>query len=107
MMNQVIIVGRILNDLGTREKDEALKITIAVNRSWKNSEGIYENDYIDCVLYGAIIENVAKYCKKGDVIGVKGRLRTTMVSNSEGCETKITEVVAETITFLSRGKEEN
>ena len=81
---------------------------LAVPRNYKNSNGEYETDFVDCVLWTTVAENTAEYCKVGDMIGVKGRLQSRYVENTEGVKKKKTEVVAERITFLSsaRSKEE-
>lgn len=103
MSNQVIIVGRLVQDPQTKELENELKtsyITLAVQRNYKNSEGIYETDLIPCVLYKCIAENTVKYCKKGDLVGIKGRLQTRKEK-----ETAVIEIVAERVTFLSSRKE--
>lgn len=65
-----------------------------------NSEGEYESDFINCTLWTGIAENTAEYCKKGDLLGVKGRIQTRVYEKDE--EKKfISEVVAEKVTFLS------
>ena len=38
---------------------------------------MYDTDFIQCILWDAIAENCCEYCKKGDVIGVKGRIQTS------------------------------
>ena len=65
----------------------------------------YETDFIDCELWNAVANNTAEYCKKGDVIGVKGRLQTQLYNKEDGSTVKTTKVVAEKITFLSSKKE--
>lgn len=89
MLNQVVLVGRIEQ----LQKDEkGISITIVVPRSYKNEDGIYENDYIITKLYKGIAENAYEYCKKGDLVGIKGRLQ--MKDNLE--------VIAEKVTFLKQ-----
>ena len=103
MLNQIIIVGRLVQDPEIKELENGVKtsyITLAVSRSWKNADGIYETDFIPCLLYKGIAENTAEYCKKGDVIGVKGRIQTKQEENKN-----IIEIVAEKVTFLSNRKE--
>ena len=105
MLNQIVIAGRLTNEPETKELEDNRKvtyITVAVPRSYKNINGEYETDFIDCTLWNGIADSTAKYCHKGDVVGVKGRLQTTMVDDK-----KITEVVAEKISFLSSRKEED
>ena len=103
MLNQTVIVGRIAKDPELRETENGKKVTnvtLAVPRSFKNSNGEYETDFISCVLWKGIAESTVEYCKKGDLVGVKGRIQTRIYEKDE--EKKYTtEVVAEKITFLS------
>lgn len=108
-MNQAIFVGRIVAEpsLETTESGATVSnITVAVPRPYKNEEGVYETDFIDCTLWNNIAQNTAEYCKKGDVIGVKGRVQTN-ISERDGEKKKFMNIVAEKITFLSsRSKEQ-
>ena len=111
MLNHVILVGRLTNTPEVKVLDNGKKrssVVLAVPRNYKNSNGEYETDFVDCVLWTTVAENTAEYCKVGDMIGVKGRLESRFVENTEGVKKKKTEVVAERITFLSsaRSKEE-
>jgi len=109
MLNQTVIVGRLVRDpeLRTTESGKAVtNITLAVPRSFKNHDGEYETDYIDCVLWKGIAESTTEYCKKGDLLGIKGRVQTRNVELNETIK-HITEIVAEKVTFLSpKNKEE-
>ena len=106
MLNQSILVGRIVREPEVRETENGVKIsniTLAVPRSYKNVSGEYETDFIDCTLWTGIAENTSAYCKKGDLLGVKGRVQTRIYEKDE--EKKYaTEVVAEKVTFLSSNK---
>jgi len=107
MMNQVILVGRLANDIEVKEAENGRNktyITLAVPRSYKNAEGIYETDFVDCILWDSIAQNTAEYCNKGDVIGVKGRLQTRNIEKEDGSKVKVMEVIAEKVTFLSSKK---
>ena len=111
MLNHVILVGRLTNTHEVKVLDNGKKrssVVLAVPRNYKNSNGEYETDFVDCVLWTTVAENTAEYCKVGDMIGVEGRLQSRYVENTEGVKKKKTEVVAERITFLSsaRSKEE-
>ena len=64
MLNQTILVGRIARDLEIKELEDGKKasyITLAVPRSWKNENGEYETDFIDCVLWKGVAENTCEY----------------------------------------------
>ncbi len=108
MLNQIVIVGRLVKDPELRKTDtgkNVTNITLAVPRNYKNQNGEYETDFIDCTLWTGIAENTANYCKKGDLLGVKGRVQTRIYEKEE--EKKyITEVIAEKVTFLTSKKEE-
>lgn len=98
MVNNVILVGRLVNEptLEEMEEKKVTTITLAVTRNFKNVDGEYETDFIPCVLWNGVASTTTEYCLKGDVLGVKGRLQTR--------EGKV-EVVAERVTFLkSNGK---
>lgn len=103
MLNQIVLVGRLVQDPEIKELENGVKtnyITLAVSRSYKNADGIYETDFIPCLLYKGIAEKTTEYCKKGDVIGVKGRVQTKQEEDKT-----IIEIVAEKVTFLSSRKE--
>ena len=100
MLNQVIIVGRLVEKPIIEENENGRKvseITIAVPRSFKNDEGIYDTDFIKCTLWNIIAENTVEYCDKGDLVGIKGRLQC--LGGNE------LQLVAEKVTFLSSRKE--
>jgi len=99
MLNQTVLVGRIVSDPEINETKNDKKVSIiplAVQRSYKNEEGEYATDFIPCVLWEGVAQNVVEYCKKGDLVGIKGRLQSTA--------DKI-ELIAERVTFLSSTKQ--
>lgn len=103
MMNQSMLVGRLIEKPEIIEDENGTKkciITLAVNRAFKNADGVYETDFIKCLLWNNIAQNVCEYCIKGDLVGVRGRLR-------QGIENKELELVADKITFLSSAKKED
>lgn len=105
-MNQTIIVGRLVDNPKIEKTDGGKKVmnmTVAVPRTYKNAEGAYDTDFVDCVLWSGIAENTAEYCKKGDVIGVKGRLQTDLYEK-DGQTHKSSKLVAEKVTFLQSSK---
>ena len=108
MLNQVIICGRITSSPTIEETDGKKKtiLTIATPRSYKNIDGNYETDFIPCVLWNVIAENTCEYCKKGDIVGVKGRIQTTKKLNFDNSTSYEIEIIAEKISFLSSKKEE-
>ena len=103
MLNQAVLVGRLVSDPEIKETENGNKvsyITLAVPRSYKNSDGIYETDFMPCKVGYPMCDNVKEYCKKGDLLGIKGRIQTKQEENKN-----IIEIVAEKVTFLSSRKE--
>ncbi len=105
MLNQIVLVGRLVRDPELREYDggKYTNITLAVPRSFKNVDGNYDTDFIDCKLWDGIAENASEFCKKGDLLGIKGRIQTSSYEKDEK-KNYVTELIAEKITFLSSAK---
>ena len=108
MLNQVVLVGRLVKDGEVRTGENDFKysfITLAIPRSYKNHDGIYETDFVECVLWNSVASNTAEYCKKGDIVGIKGRIESRVVEENNINKT-IIQIIAEKVTFLSNKKEE-
>ena len=108
MLNQTVLVGRLVRDpelYETESGNKVTNITLAVPRSYKNSNGEYDTDFINCVLWKGIAESASEYCHKGDLLGVKGRIQTRVIELDDETHKNITEVVAEKETYLSSKKD--
>jgi len=104
MVNQVVLVGRLTKNLEVKELEDGnsvCNLTLAVPRSYKNAKGEYDTDFIECVLWDTIAKNTAEYCKKGDIVGIKGRLQTDNFEKESGEKVYKLNVMAEKVTFLS------
>lgn len=107
MLNQTVIVGRLVRDPELRETETGKKITnitLAVPRSYKNVNGEYDTDFISCVLWQGVAENTVNYIKKGDLLGIKGRVQSRVIEEAEDVRKNVMEIVAEKVTFLSSKK---
>ena len=74
MLNQVVLVGRIVKTPELKVTDSGKKtatVTLAVPRNYKNTNGTYDTDYLDCTLWTNVAENTTEYCQTGDMVGVK------------------------------------
>ncbi len=105
MVNQAILVGRLVYDPELRTLDDGKKvttITLALQRSFKNAEsGTYETDFIRCTLWSGIAENTVQYCTKGSTIGVKARLAQRFYDIDDDRRFSYPEVIAEKVTFIN------
>ena len=110
MLNQVVLVGRLTSDLEIKETESGKKLstmTLAVQRSYKNVDGEYEADFVDIVIWDLVAENTVEFCRKGDLVGIRGRIQTSTYEADDGAKRKVTEVVADRVSFLSSKKENN
>lgn len=101
-MNRTILVGRITADPELRTTPNGIatcRVTVAVNRI-PNSNGERVADFINVVIWRRQAENVARYCSKGSLIGVEGRIQTRNYDGQDGQRRYVTEVVADNVTFL-------
>ncbi len=102
-MNHVILVGRLVRIPELRKTDTGriiTNITIAVGRPFKDINGEYQTDFINCTVWEAIAQRIVKYCKQGDLIGIKGRLQ--IIKEEDDDITKnIIQVITENLTMLS------
>ncbi len=108
MLNQVVMVGRLTKDpevIETENGNKVSNIAIAVPRSFKNEEGVYETDFIEVTMWNGIAENTAAYCHKGDIVGVKGRIQSRTVEADDEKKYYV-DVIAERVTFLSNKKKD-
>lgn len=102
-LNRVVLVGRLTKDVDLRytpDGNAVANFTIAANRPFKNQQGKQEADFINCVTWRKQAENLANYQKKGNMIGVDGRIQTRSFEGQDGKMVYITEVLAENIQFL-------
>ncbi len=109
-MNKAILVGRLTKDPELRTTGSGVSVcsfTIAVSRRFKNAEGGYDADFINCVAWRQQAEFVAKYFTKGRMIGLCGSIQTRNY-DKDGQRVYITEVVADEISFVeSKGQSDS
>ena len=108
-MNKSILMGRLTRDPETRytqtTNTQVTSFTLAVNRRF-TKEGQPSADFINIVAWGKTAEFVSKYFKKGQQVGVIGRIQTRNYEDDQGKKHYITEVVAEEVYFADTKKEE-
>ena len=104
----VLLIGRLVNEpelVKTETGKKVLTIRLAVQRNFKNPDGIYEADFIRCKLWDGIAERTCEYCHKGDLIAVRGQLRTESYEDDKKEKKYITEVIVDRLNFLVTYKE--
>lgn len=106
-MNNVSILGRTTREVDLRYSQTGTAVgnfTLAVNRQFKNQNGEREADFIRCIAFGKTAEIIAQYVKKGQQLGIEGRIQTGSYQNQEGQTVYTTDVVVNQFTFISESK---
>lgn len=104
MLNRVILIGRLTKDPELRYTPNGKAVasfSLAVDRPFKNQAGEREADFINIVVWGPQAESSANYLGKGKLAAVDGRLQIRSFDGQDGQKRWITEVVAESVKFLS------
>ena len=110
MLNQVTLIGRVVETPVVKKLEsdnKATTLVLAVTRAFKNMNGNYDTDFIRISLWNGIAENAAEYLRKGDIVGIKGRIsvRDTEVNFTTKDEIlhkklSILEVIGERVCFI-------
>ncbi|GLC87904.1 single-stranded DNA-binding protein [Lysinibacillus piscis] len=106
-MNQVGLVGRLTKNPELRYLSGnriQTHFSLAINRNYKNSHGEIEADFILCAAWGKLAERIVKYCGKGSLIGVNGRMQSRSFINEHNTKIFMTEVVVEDVRFYQLKK---
>ena len=107
-MNKVILIGRVTKDIElktTQSGKSVATFTLAVNRDYKNADGKYDADFINCVAFGQQAETISKYVRKGDRFSVVGKLATRNYEKQDGSKVYVTEVNVDGFEFLESKKD--
>ena len=111
-MNKAILIGRLTKDpelkMTENTKREVCQFTIAVNRPYTNEDGERKADFINCVVWDKLAENLSKYQKKGNQVAVEGRIQTRNYDDKDGKKIYVTEIFVSNVTFLdSKGSNDS
>ena len=95
-MNNVKLLGRLMKkpEITNENGEKCTYITLAIRRSLKNEEGVYETDIIDVKVLRPMCDSIAECCEKGYLVLVKGSLERLSSENSML-------IIADTITFCN------
>ena len=106
-MNNVCLIGRLTKDPElkvTNNGQNTVSFTVAVQRDYKNAEGGYDADFINCVAWRQQAEFICKYFKKGSQIGIAGKLQTRSWDSGDGQKRFATEVVVTGVSFCEKSE---
>lgn len=108
-MNKIILIGRVTKNIElkfTQSGTEVADFSLAVTRNFKNPDGEYDADFINCIVFGKLANTISNYVRKGDRLAVEGRIQVRNYQNSEGRNVYVTEVVVSNVDFIEAKKSE-
>lgn len=108
-MNKVCLIGRLTKGVEVRYTQSNIPVasfTLAVNRRF-SKEGEQQADFINIIAWNKTAEFCSKYFKKGQQVGIVGRIQTRNYEDSNGQKRYVTEVVAEEVYFAGDSKTQN
>ena len=108
-MNKVVLSGRLTKDVEFRATPDGTTIssfTVAVNRKYKDQNGNYPTDFINCKAFRNTAEFINKYFHKGDRINIEGEIRTGSYDDKDGNKRYTFEVVANEVEIVETKKQE-
>ena len=108
-MNKVCLIGRITKDPEIRYTTNNIAVatfSLAINRTYKNANGEYDADFINCIAFRNTADLLGKYVHKGDQLGIEGHIQTRNYDDKDGKKVYVTEVVVDSLDFLQNKREE-
>lgn len=109
-MNKFIGLGRLTKDPELRSTQSGLKITsftLAINRNFKNKEGKYDADFLNCQAFKNTAEFIEKYFKKGSMMAITARAQTRNYDDNDGKKRFVTEFIVEEVYFAGSNEKKN
>ena len=109
-MNKVILKGNVCKDIELKTTTNGLEIvsfTLAVSRNFKNKEGKYDADFINCISYKQTATFISKYFHKGSKMLLEGKIQTRNYDNKDGNKVYVTEVIVEQVELIDKKEETN
>ena len=111
MINRVVLVGRLTKDpelRNTNSGNPVCTFTLAVDNRQKAADGSKTASFITCVVFSQQADNVAKFVRKGSLVGVEGRLNQRTYDRRDGTKASVIEVVCDSVQFLEpKGASDN
>ncbi len=103
-MNKCIFIGNLTRDPEPQTTGSGVSLcrfSIAVNRTYTNSNGEREADFINVVAWRGLADNCSKYLVKGSKVCVVGALQNRTYEDKDGNKRYATDIVAEDVEFIS------
>lgn len=103
-MNKFIGIGNLCRDIELKTTNSGksyLQNSIAIRNDYKNTDGEYDSEFINIVVWGKTAEFLVQYAQKGMKVAVEGRLTNRSYDKADGTKGYITEIVCNSVELLS------
>lgn len=103
-MNKVFLIGNLSNNPELTQTPNGVSVcrfSIAVGRDYANAEGNRETDFFNIVVWRGKAENCHKYLKKGNKVGIVGKIENRSYTDKDGIKRNVSDIVAEDVEFLT------
>ena len=103
MLNQVVLVGKAVGVPSFKETSNGIKyaeLILEIERNFKNTQGDFETDQVQCMLWRNLAESTIEQCTDGALLGVKGRVQSNNYEGKDNVRIYHCEVIAEKVSFL-------
>ena len=110
MINRVVLVGRITKDPEMQQTNSGVqyvRFTVACNRPFKDQNGDRQADFINCIAWRQQADFMVKYIRKGNMIGLEGRIQTNSYTDANGNNRTAFDIYEDTITNLEPSTNRN
>lgn len=107
-MNRITLIGRLTRSpelLVTSSGVSVARMTVAVDRRYKDANGDKQTDFINVVAWRTLADNCCRYLQKGKQVAVEGSLQIRAYEDKDGNKRTAAEVVADNVEFLSPASE--
>ena len=102
-MNKVILTGRLTREPESRMTQSSMEVSrfsLACQSDFVNRDGQRETEFINCVAFNKLASTINRFCHKGSLISVTGRIRNSSYDAQDGSKRYTTDVVVEQMEFL-------
>ena len=110
-INKVILIGNIGKDPEVRHLEGGAvvaKFPLATTETYRNKDGVRvdQTEWHNIVMWRGLAESAEKFLRKGSLVYIEGKIRTRSWDDKDGNKRYITEIVADTMTMLSRKQDD-
>ena len=103
MLNKILLTGRMTARPELKTTTNGTNVTqfsLAVQRNFKNGNGEYGTDFINCVAWRNQAEFLQRFVRKGNQLAVEGRIQTNSYTDANGNNRQAFDILVESVSNL-------